>query len=113
MTEFKRRAAAGSKAISGVRNKLASMRFILAVDWLEDYAGMHGDRMPHNPTVFLPYKTIRWTLYKFYQAERSPVISKTAFYKMWSDHFPNLKIKQVFKKLCLKSRILVGQYGKS
>ena len=39
------------------------------VEWLEDYATYHGDRMPHIPDVFLPYGTRKGILYNKYKHE--------------------------------------------
>ena len=96
MTTFNKKLNKGINAVNCFRNKDLSSKGLSVIDWLENYSQFHGDRMPHNPTIYLPYKTEKWTLFRLYKNEvNGHKVSKSTFYQTWKDYFPFLKIKQV------------------
>lgn len=77
-----------------------------ALGWLEDYASCYGDRMPDTIDIKLPYKSLKINVWKQYRDEQldkfstngpvdSQFLARSTFMKMWKDHFPHLKIKEV------------------
>lgn len=66
-----------------------------AISWLEHYATVHGDRMPHKREIHLPPRTLKKQVYKEYTAEVKKPVSLQTFYKLWSKHFSMLKMKKV------------------
>lgn len=91
----------------GIRNvRSKSDIHLAAIEWLEEYATHHGDRMPHNIQVLLPYRTRKYVIFKRYVNEKTarfePSLGMSAFYKMWTVAFSHLRIKKVcFKNLTL------------
>ena len=69
--------------------------FCHAMNWLEEYVSFHGDRMPHEKTIYLPYKTQKTAVYKQYKNEINNPVAKSTFNSMWRSYFQHVKIKKV------------------
>ncbi|KAK3099791.1 hypothetical protein FSP39_009712, partial [Pinctada imbricata] len=69
------------------------------IDWLKDYSAFHGDKMPDKGITLLPYKTRKVDIYNVYEEEQiekmERVVSQATFYRVWDEHFEDLKIKKV------------------
>ena len=89
----------GSIAPGVKKSRDRSEGYFRSMDWLEDYAYYHADRMPHNEEMMLPYKTRKLSVFQKYRTEtldnHKRAISKTSFFNMWAGNFPHLKIKKV------------------
>jgi hypothetical protein len=89
----------GAVSASIRKDKSTSEKIENAVEWLNDYAVFHGDRMPDKGIVLLPYRSRKIDIYRAYEEEsvsrQQQPISRSAFYRIWKTKFPNLKIKQV------------------
>ena len=76
-----------------------SEKVIMALDWLEQYATHHGDRMPDSQNILLPYRTTKVHVFESYRKSRIdlnlPATSQATFMNVWKNRFPHLKIKQV------------------
>lgn len=90
-------ASLNKKTVSNLNSRSVTSQTLETITWLEDYARYHGDRMPHKEDVFLPYKSRKNEIYSSYRLDYpTSHVSRSQFYKIWSDHFPHLKIKKVF-----------------
>ncbi|XP_061190665.1 uncharacterized protein LOC133198638 [Saccostrea echinata] len=75
-----------------------------AIVWLKNYEFFHADRMPNNGDMMLPFKTKKRDIYNMYVNEKieclersifdALTVSQSAFYDIWKNDFPHLKIKQ-------------------
>ena len=93
---IKQEAIKGAEHSSGnSKNREHSARFIIALNWLEEYATFHGDRMPNTDKILLPYKTRKSIIYGQYKQEHKAPIHITSFLQMWQEYFPHLRIKKV------------------
>ena len=86
----------------GRRPKSCSRPVLEAINWIEHYASVHGDRMPDSNKVMLPYRTEKFSLFRRYREESDDRISRATFYRVWRDHFSHLKVKAVSFSLCLR-----------
>lgn len=77
------------------RLRRETVRSTECIAWLEKYASMYGDRLPHKKEILLPYKTVRKQVYDSYQTEISHPVSLPTFYRLWNQHFRMLKVKRV------------------
>ena len=85
-----------AKAAADKMPRSITGRTISAMTWLQNYAKERGDRMPHSTDILLPYKTTKVAVYNAYRRECAKRPScKSQFFKLWKDHFPHLKIKEV------------------
>jgi hypothetical protein len=89
-------------AISGGMHshRQISEKYLAALDWLEEYAEYHADKMPHVAELWLPHRTRKVDLYQKYCNEMTEnntndVIAQSTFFQMWKKRFPHLKVKQV------------------
>ena len=85
-----------------------SVAVVSSINWLEDYFSFYSDRMPDSKAVLLPYKMTKASIYQTYvrdmeeRRQQGPVSIPT-FYQIWSQHFPDVKIKQV--GMCLQNTL--------
>ena len=85
----------GAVTSCGRRPKTNSRPVLEAINWIENYASIHGDRMPDSNRVMLPYRTEKFSLFKRYREETAGSVSRATFYRVWKDHFTHLKVKAV------------------
>ena len=87
----------GANSASSFKFRQRTTKYLSAMNWFETYVSFHGDRMPHCNTVFLPYRTRKFVIFKQYSHEVDPnnAVKRSTFYRMWSSSFPNVKIKEV------------------
>ena len=84
------------KTVGLVHGKEQSTKTLELISWFEEYLLFHGDFMPHNMDVMLPYGTIKIHIYEQYKFEASEDhVSKSTFFDIWSKHFPHVKVKKV------------------
>ena len=76
-----------------------SVALLSCINWLEDYFSFYSDRMPDSKSVLLPYKMTKSSVYKTFVREmkdrQKQGVSSTSFHSVWTQHFPDVKIKQV------------------
>ncbi|XP_053380244.1 uncharacterized protein LOC128548795 [Mercenaria mercenaria] len=73
-----------------------SKQTIEAIVWFQEYSQFYGDRMPHKEDVLLPYKSRKQDIYQSYKNEHKDFVSRSQFYRIWSDHFPHVKKVRVY-----------------
>ncbi|XP_062600038.1 uncharacterized protein LOC134261634 [Saccostrea cucullata] len=99
------RMANDGKTAAGYRNtRGCGMAKEGAIVWLQNYQFFHADRMPDNGDMMLPFKTKKRDIYNMYVEEKieclersvidALTVSQSAFYDIWKNEFPHLKIKQ-------------------
>lgn len=80
-------------------NRLRSVKYLEAMNWLETYAFYRADDSPDSSKKLLPYKTRKISVYRSYVDERKEMnmakIKRSTFFKMWNKDFPDLRIKTV------------------
>jgi hypothetical protein len=68
---------------------------LILITWLENYFNFYGERMPHKKDIVLPYGTFIQDIYHTYKDEMRNPVSRSQFYKTWSDNFAHVKAKKV------------------
>ena len=85
-----------AKAAADKLPRSVTVSTLSAMTWLQKYAKERGDRMPHSNDILLPYKTTKIAVYHAYRRDCGKRPScRSHFFKLWKDHFPQLKIKEV------------------
>ena len=85
----------GTVTSCGRSPKSTSRQVLEAINWIESFASVHGDRMPDSNKVMLPYRTEKYSLFRRYREESMDGVSRATFYRVWRDHFSHLKVKAV------------------
>lgn len=61
--------------------KQTSVNTVKLTSWFEEYVGFHGDFMPHNADVMLPYGTVKLHIYDQYKMEaEGNHVNKSTFF---------------------------------
>ena len=89
----------GSRAAGYLYGRSPHLHTEEAIAWLANYIELRGDYRPDKKEVLLPYGTRKINVYAQYIEEvieqmKMP-ISRSSFYKMWTENFPHVKIKPV------------------
>ena len=96
LTLLKRKQLSHGTVTSCGRGQNSTSRQVLeAINWIESFASVHGDRMPDSNKVMLPYRTEKYCLFRRYREESIDSVSRMTFYIVWRDHFSHLKAKAV------------------
>jgi hypothetical protein len=92
------------KTVGLTQVKEQSTKTLELISWFEEYLLFHGDFMPHNQDVLLPYGTIKIHIYEQYREEAcGGHVSKSTFFEIWNKHFPHVKVKKVIFMLIWSS----------
>lgn len=82
-------------------SKTKSDKYEAAKAWMGNYFNKIGDRMPHIEQIHLPSFLSRRIIYDMmmedFRDDGVRVISRSHFYKLWKDDFPNC----IIPKVCL------------
>ncbi len=84
-----------SPGASGIHFRKRGPKFYTMMNWFQEYVECHGDRMPHQAEVYLPYKTRKKAIYLRYRSEVPEAYSKSAFDQMCKAYFWFVKVKTV------------------
>ena len=83
------------KTVGLSKTKSKSDNTLSLIAWFEVYVQFHGDFMPHNQDVLLPYGSRKIHVYEQYKLEKESPVSRSTFFDIWAKHFPHVKIKKV------------------
>ena len=105
LTGAKKLCKRGAKTTPGKTPKSPSEKSTKTMSWFEQYVELHGDKMPDARDVLLPYKTTKVGVYESYrvQVDEESRVSPALFYKIWKEHFPHIKIKDVSSLIILRN----------
>ena len=85
--------------------KAKSREYLYAAMWLEKFANLNGDRMPHEEKIHLPSCNTKHSIYELYKKEKEhendDFVAESTFLRMWNERYSHIKIPKVSKFVLL------------
>ena len=91
----------GSLTIVKEAHRKPSQKTNEAVAWMTNYFDLVADRLPHRMVVHLPSNLSKVGIYQRMivdfktRSQHRNIVSKSHFFKLWDDHFPQVTIPKV------------------